>query len=166
MAASNAQLTPTTQYNPWQFSSCSVGYFTSYIQTLMLTSRGQTCLTGRLPIDNSIPDVSGRLLGQQYSPDQQCQLIYGSRSYYCRGLGNKFETICTSMYCLDPKDKDMCYKVFAMAGTTCGSGKVCRSGHCVVDQRAPAVDEICIHGEQSGVIYQNMACPALIRSSP
>ena len=43
---------------------------------------GRQCLLTALP-QVGVPNVQGLIPGQMYTPDQQCQHIYGPRSRYC-----------------------------------------------------------------------------------
>uniref|UniRef100_A0A2C9JZE5 Peptidase M12B domain-containing protein n=1 Tax=Biomphalaria glabrata TaxID=6526 RepID=A0A2C9JZE5_BIOGL len=70
--------------HPWRFSNCSVAEITTYVETLRNTSSGKMCLSDTLIAIGQVPDVSDRLLGQEYPPNQQCTLRYGQRSFDCR----------------------------------------------------------------------------------
>ncbi|XP_059177803.1 A disintegrin and metalloproteinase with thrombospondin motifs 19-like [Physella acuta] len=163
MAASDSKETWNTLYHPWQFSPCSVRYFTDYITSQLNTLRGYNCLTGRLPIEPDIPYTADQLLGQMYTPDQQCQLVYGPTSYLCRGLhGTDPASICRDMYCQDPDDPDMCIAIRAARGTTCGNGRICENGHCVLHADAPHVDVTCMYGDEPGRIGDFSSCRAMV----
>ncbi|CAL1545370.1 unnamed protein product [Lymnaea stagnalis] len=153
--------TASTVYHPWQFSTCSVESFKSYLNQQLLTSRGVICLDGHPPMDNTIPDVSGRLLGQEIPPDQQCQATHGPDSRVCRGVQKIGSDVCHALYCLDTGDY-LCYPKAALDGTTCGNLKICRSGQCVSDPQAPTADESCVFGDQPGIVWQGMTCPQFV----
>ncbi|CAL1541295.1 unnamed protein product [Lymnaea stagnalis] len=155
--------------HPWQFSTCSIAYFTNYTQKLMKTAQGVACLTKSLIVTGNIPDVSNHLLGQEILPDQQCKLLNGQESQYCRGLSNGvgiLSDICSNMACTDPDDDSSCFLETALYGTSCGSGKVCIEGSCVVHIGAPAVDETCVFGDSEGIIENGMTCGQLMQSEP
>ncbi|XP_059177802.1 A disintegrin and metalloproteinase with thrombospondin motifs 6-like [Physella acuta] len=158
--------TPATAYNPWQFSSCSIQYFTSFIEEQLKTIRGYYCLTKAIPIEQDIPYAGDQFPGQVYSPDQQCQMVYGSGSFFCRNLYvNNTESICHQTYCADPEDTDTCYvsgNIFAVRGTTCGNGKICVNGHCVAHVKAPQADETCLYGDQPGQFGNFSSCQAFV----
>ncbi|CAL1548554.1 unnamed protein product [Lymnaea stagnalis] len=155
--------------HPWQFSPCSIAYFTNYTQKLMKTAQGVACLTKSLVSTGNIPDVSNHLLGQEILPDQQCKLLYGQESQYCRAHAygvSMLSDICSNLVCANPDDKAYCTLNTALYGTTCGSGKVCIEGSCVVHIGAPAVDETCVFGDSEWIIENGMTCGQLIQSEP
>ncbi|XP_059142199.1 spore coat protein SP96-like [Physella acuta] len=161
----NYQETPETKLNPWKFSNCSASYFSGYVSTLLQTVKGTACLTTLLNQDSQIPDTSGQLLGQLYPPSEQCVMLYGNNSYDCR-LRNPSE-YCRNMYCSDGFS-NLCYMAYALEGTTCGSGKLCKGGDCVTDAAAPIVDEDCVFGDESRKIFStlgNKTCASLVQTS-
>ncbi|KAK7452809.1 hypothetical protein BaRGS_00039708 [Batillaria attramentaria] len=87
--------TPQDELNPWSFSTCSAQYFDDYFVTLLSTSRGQQCLYNSLAVDGDVPDVSSQMPGQLYDVDEQCRLIYGTDSYFCRTV-----IICYNEWCV------------------------------------------------------------------
>ncbi|XP_055888614.1 uncharacterized protein LOC106052213 isoform X4 [Biomphalaria glabrata] len=152
--------TPETKYNPWRFSSCSVNYFTTFLTEFDRSSYRYNCLAYAIKASDDIPDVSNKLLGQLIKPNQQCQLIYGKASYYCRGEKNtNIEDICHSLYCRDPMKSGDCKLMEAYIGTSCGDGKICMYGKCVSDPYAPQVDETCVFGD-----VQEDHCKSLINT--
>ncbi|KAH9490654.1 Metalloprotease mig-17 [Bulinus truncatus] len=68
MAPSLSAPTDITRQHPWRFSNCSVAPISYYVTTLSLTPDGQTCLSDALSVVGDLPDVSNRLLGQEYPP--------------------------------------------------------------------------------------------------
>ncbi|KAI8792428.1 ADAM family mig-17, partial [Biomphalaria glabrata] len=144
----NGEQTPETKFNPWQFSACSVKYFTKFLTENPSNSRRYECLAYAIETSANIPDVSNKLLGQFIKPNQQCQLNYGKDSYYCKGAGNiQIEDICHSMYCRDPLKSGICKMMEAYIGTSCDDGKICLYGKCVSVPYAPQVDETCLFGD-------------------
>ncbi|XP_055887586.1 uncharacterized protein LOC106073612 isoform X2 [Biomphalaria glabrata] len=140
--------TPETKYNPWQFSSCSVNNFTTFLTEFGSRSYRYNCLAYAIEASDDIPDVSNKLLGQFIKPNQQCQLKYGNASYYCKGEKNtNIEDICHSLYCRDLLKSGDCKLMEAYIGTSCGDGKICMYGKCVSDPYAPPVDETCVFGD-------------------
>ncbi|KAH9490653.1 Metalloprotease mig-17 [Bulinus truncatus] len=137
MASSDSVPTYSTRLNPWRFSSCSIDSIVSYLISLADTARGQTCLSDALTVVGEFPDVSDRILGQKFPSDQQCQFKYGSSSYDCNPyLQNSTAELCY-IYCKQPLSS-YCYGQEALSGTSCGCGKVCRQGDCVIDLSVPS----------------------------
>ncbi|BFZ04830.1 hypothetical protein BsWGS_07869 [Bradybaena similaris] len=163
MSSGGLPVTESNKFNPWLFSSCSVDKFTAFISTTLRTTAGRTCLTQQLAVSSGVASVGERLPGQEFSPDDQCRMIYGNGSRMCRGeeFGAASE-ICVSMFCFDPSTTGTCYKQKATMGTTCGSGKLCLNGKCVTDSRAPTIDENCVYGDQPGPAFDGKTCAAFV----
>ncbi|KAH9504359.1 hypothetical protein Btru_063410 [Bulinus truncatus] len=165
MAASNSLETETTKFHPWQFSPCSIAFFSGFLSRTVYSSRGYDCLGFILNVDDDLPDVSNRLLGQEVTPDQQCKQLHGSSSYYCRDMpGINVTDICHAMYCQDPQDYRMCYQEAALVGTSCGDGKICINGQCVSDPYAPQLNEDCMFGDQLGYVYMSYTCSSFVKN--
>ncbi|KAH9498935.1 hypothetical protein Btru_005394 [Bulinus truncatus] len=137
MSPSLSAPTDSTRQHPWRFSNCSVSSIVNYVTTLAFTPAGQTCLSDALSVVGDFPDVSNRLLGQEYPPDKLCQIRYGSSSYDCE-IRDTLSDICSLLYCYDPASVYYCYGSPPLSGTSCGCGKVCRQGDCVIDLSVPA----------------------------
>ncbi|KAH9490655.1 Metalloprotease mig-17 [Bulinus truncatus] len=137
MASSDSVPTYSTRLNPWRFSSCSIDSIVSYLISLGDTARGQTCLSDALTVVGEFPDVSERLLGQKFPSNQQCQFKYGSSSYDCNAYLQNSTTELCYIYCKQPMSS-YCYGQEALSGTSCGCGKVCRQGDCVIDLSVPS----------------------------
>ncbi|XP_063418817.1 A disintegrin and metalloproteinase with thrombospondin motifs 7-like [Mytilus trossulus] len=164
MATSTNQTIPVEKrINQWQFSRCSIEYFRSFISDLM--SKGATCLTESFK-DARVVD-SKNMPGQVFTPNQQCQQIWGNQSYICQGteFGNA-SSICTSMYCLDPSTDNDCVLQTAVRGTSCGFRKWCVEGRCIYSDEAPEKDDKCPHGDQPGVAFVGQTCEALVSTTP
>ncbi|XP_060587825.1 A disintegrin and metalloproteinase with thrombospondin motifs 19-like [Ruditapes philippinarum] len=168
MAASGFGPVPNNKkYHPWIFSRCSVDYFKEFITSLLL--EGSTCLTSKRPNVTDILEVVNSTLdlpGQDYTPDDQCRMIWGPTSYLCRGseFGNA-STICTAMYCRDPSTESDCVLHVAARGTTCGNKQWCMDGHCVYSPKAPDKQGPCLLGDQPGAAFNSMTCEQLIAKS-
>ncbi|KAL5007656.1 hypothetical protein ScPMuIL_016462 [Solemya velum] len=147
----------------WHFSPCSTAYFRDFIEKSV--SNGATCLTESISAPG-IPDVSSEIPGQTYSPDEQCRMIWGQNSYYCRGkeFGNA-STICTSMYCRDPNSVNECVLHTAVRGTTCGNKQWCIDGKCALSALAPEKPENCVHGNDPGIAFEGLTCSQLVAKS-
>ena len=120
-----------TAANPWKFSSCSTSYFKSYIDSL--TTRNQQCLTTLSPYydPNFLASERQRLPGQIYDADQQCVNMAGDGADMCSELySGNYSTICTVLWCSDPKNTSICRGYIAGDGTLCGDRKWCISGVC------------------------------------
>ncbi|KAH9524421.1 hypothetical protein Btru_054503 [Bulinus truncatus] len=120
MASSDSVPTYSNKMNPWRFSSCSIDSIVSYVKSLTDTARGQTCLSDALTVVGEFPDVSDRLLGQEFPSDEQCQFKYGFSSYDCK-IQNSNKELCF-IYCKKPLSS-YCYGQEALSGTSCGCGK-------------------------------------------
>ncbi|KAK3586202.1 hypothetical protein CHS0354_003886 [Potamilus streckersoni] len=79
-STSHFQLNKNYSRNPWIFSNCSVE---SFIKTLA----NKTCLfTKNVYSDEQMKEwkvFMEKLPGELYSPNEQCQIIYGPGSFYC-----------------------------------------------------------------------------------
>ncbi|CAL1542893.1 unnamed protein product [Lymnaea stagnalis] len=163
MAGGSSKETDANRLNPWHFSQCSVTAFTTFISNALNSARGRTCLTQSLTMDANLPDVSSRLPGQEFTPDQQCRMIYGSSSRMCRGIEfGSVSGVCTSMFCFDPTTDGTCYEQTAAMGTSCGNMKVCLNGECVYQADAPRLDEGCVFGDQPGVAFDGKTCQQFV----
>ncbi|KAH9487982.1 hypothetical protein Btru_066829 [Bulinus truncatus] len=164
MGSVNSNTTIYNKFNPWQFSSCSIASFSNFLKKTVDTSRGYTCLGLFLDVNADIPDVSGRLLGQEVTPDQQCRQLYGNNSFYTRYTDMaSLSDICSSaLNCQDPNDENQHYKLPALFGTSCGDGKMCINGQCVSDPFAPQVNENCVFGDRPGIVYESLTCSQFI----
>ncbi|XP_013077966.2 uncharacterized protein LOC106064023 [Biomphalaria glabrata] len=136
----------------WQFSNCSLAYIESFITNLSHTAHGQMCLGRSKNVDGQFPEISHRLLGQEIPPSKQCQLRHGRLSYDCRMTN--YSDICTALYCYDPSEFQCKFRP-ALAGTSCGSGKVCKQGKCVFEPSAPKVNENCMFGDSRMSSYES-----------
>ncbi|KAL4224994.1 hypothetical protein ACF0H5_015689 [Mactra antiquata] len=173
MASSGFGAVPEDKkFNPWFFSKCSVEYIKNYIVSMLID--GTMCLLDSEPRDSRRnenkqmyeQDDVIELPGQRYSPDNQCRLIWGPKSYLCRGaeFGNA-STICTAMYCRDPSTLNDCVLHTAARGTSCGNKKWCSQGQCEYSENAPEKTESCVLGDQPGPAFNDMTCQQLVSKS-
>ncbi|KAK0068499.1 A disintegrin and metalloproteinase with thrombospondin motifs 7 [Biomphalaria pfeifferi] len=65
-----------------------------------------------------------------------------------------YSDICTALYCYDPSEFQCKFRP-ALAGTSCGSDKVCKQGKCVFEPSAPKVNENCMFGDSRMSSYEN-----------
>ncbi|KAH9488704.1 hypothetical protein Btru_059737 [Bulinus truncatus] len=165
MAGGSSRETTSNRLNPWLFSPCSISAFTTFIQTTLQSSHGVQCLMDSLITTSSVPDVSARNPGEEYTPDQQCRMIYGNTSRMCRGIefGNA-SSICTSMFCFDPNTDLTCFEHTAARGTSCGNEKECIDGDCRYRMGAPEADENCVFGDQPGSAFDGKTCKNFVGS--
>jgi len=98
MAAYSVQLTDENFLNAFKFSPCSISEMRIFLRKLATSTRpvDRCLLTLSGPLINMTDDL-GELPGQRYTPDQQCQLIYGQQSYYC-GVSPP-HCLCDSVLC-------------------------------------------------------------------
>ncbi|ESP04736.1 hypothetical protein LOTGIDRAFT_237268 [Lottia gigantea] len=173
MAGNSTNVNISNKFNPWRFSSCSVKSLVEkmeYITTL--SAQEQQCLT-RKEFSNIDQTLFENLEpGQVYAPDQQCQMIRGSNSYFYRD-GTQGDNVCTNMKCVIGNN----YTEYTAAeGTSCGSKKWCHLGRCVSSEQVP---EKCVFGDMpthfrlnvtikkgSTEIQMQMTCPEIAQSLP
>ncbi|KAK3585431.1 hypothetical protein CHS0354_020148 [Potamilus streckersoni] len=164
MAASGMGPIPEPiRLNPWHFSGCSVDYFRNFIASLLAS--GSTCLQ-ETTSDPSSDVYASEMPGQMYDVDQQCSMIWGPKSFLCRGteFGNA-STVCTAMYCRDPSSPSDCVLHSAARGTSCGNKAWCIDGICTHAKDAPHKDETCTLGDQPGVAFNGLTCKELLSVS-
>ncbi|KAL8615642.1 hypothetical protein ACOMHN_026632 [Nucella lapillus] len=171
MAGNTEPRTPANLRNPWFFSLCSASAIARYVNRLLRDRRvrgGNQCLRTALP-QTGVPNVDGVMPGQLYSPDQQCQHIYGPQSRYCYGgRFGRLADICTSMFCLRPDAarRNVCVQYHAAHGTTCAPGKWCEAGACTANQLAPRTAVgACPSGDQR-TLFNGRRCPDAVRNQP
>ncbi|XP_052792307.1 uncharacterized protein LOC128226462 isoform X3 [Mya arenaria] len=149
----------------FSFSSCSIDYFTAYITTF--NTDGENCLATR-NVNYNTSDLDpylGDLAGQVYTPDQQCEYLEGAGSYLSRiSYDSDYSGICSIMNCLVPGSSSFYRTNLAWEGTTCGDGKLCSGGSCVVSSSAPAVaNESCMFGNNPSIVtFETVTCSELL----
>ncbi|XP_022324387.2 uncharacterized protein LOC111125156 [Crassostrea virginica] len=152
---------PVDNRNPWKFSSCSVNYFTTYIN--QLNRDNINCMT----VQNSGGDETlakyTSLPGEVYDADSQCRHIIGPGSSFCRAIyGQNFSSICTKLWCQSIDVSGQCISSIGGDGLRCGNKKWCILGECKYDECAPSGDENCLYGDSAGVVLRypdkNLTC--------
>ncbi|KAK3789282.1 hypothetical protein RRG08_001672 [Elysia crispata] len=146
--ASSVPVTTANSGNPWQFSSCSVAAFKSYLRTVSCTEPQNTGTTDRLPA----PTGDNRA-GLTLSTNDQCKLYFqDSTSSYCSGVQSRYggiSGICNGMWCTIPSRPGYCRAMVPLEYTYCGFGKWCRMGLCVNNDRTTTSRPIPAPGPQT-----------------
>ncbi|XP_060604120.1 uncharacterized protein LOC132756985 isoform X2 [Ruditapes philippinarum] len=115
--------------NPWRFSQCSIDAFKKFFGSVR-------CFLdhGDYYDKNEWDEHNKRLPGERFTLDEQCKLIRGDNSRFCRQAGQESnEEICRVMKCLQP-GANYCHFHAAARGTPCGKSglnKWCIDGKCV-----------------------------------
>ncbi|CAG2232536.1 unnamed protein product [Mytilus edulis] len=160
-------VTKQTRLNPFRFSECSKSYFLDRLQTL--SNQGLNCLSVRKSYydPREFAGLTSVATGQLFSPNKQCQMKLGDDSFYGWG-GNLglFKDVCTHMACKSNKSSTSYNLYNAARGTSCGNKKWCVNGECIYDQKAPAKDESCIHGDSLRSFAAYYSCSNMISSDP
>lgn len=121
------------------FSPCTIQQFVKHITDLNVANNN--CLLNEPSHHESMKGVTTpkRLLGQIYSIDFQCSVVYGKESQFC-GDAIESDELCKNIQCVIPESNNcsMSENFRAMDGTSCGSKRWCMIGRCVPDSRAPA----------------------------
>ncbi|XP_052079113.1 uncharacterized protein LOC127717485 isoform X2 [Mytilus californianus] len=164
MSATGSAKLGDTARHPWIFSSCSV----AEIQTVIdkLNSQGPNCLLSST--SQSIIDIYQYMsdpIGQEFTIDKQCQLIFGSMSYASRVIySNNFDNICTGLWC--STGGSSLSLVIPADGTTCGNNMWCAGYSCVNDLSAPSTTESCMFGDTPFTPINGESCDSFIKSQP
>lgn len=144
---------PVQNQNPWKFSTCSVNYFTTFINKL--NQNNNNCMTVLSPSYN--PEALKQytsLPGEIYDADSHCRHIFGAGYSFCKNLYNRnFSTVCTKLWCRKPDGSGLCSSAVPGDGLHCGNKKWCLSGECKYDECAPPGDETCLYGDAQGVVF-------------
>lgn len=107
-----------------RWSSCSGRYLEDF-----LASRTSSCLASRT--SEPVADLTGiPLPGQLFPADDQCRLALGSDYSAYTAAKSPFNDVCRELWCLEGSWASPAHP--ALDGTTCGEGKHCREGSCVV----------------------------------
>lgn len=163
MAAYSIQLTEDNFRNAFVFSPCSVSEFRIFLNRLATSLRPvDKCLVSLRSPPINTSTVLGELPGRRYTPDQQCQLIYGQQSYYCGGRDEDMK-LCRYMECFHPVWR-FCYVHFdqrAFDGTHCANRSMCIDGSCVVRPDAPSSPSDCVYGDYRGPYSNGLSCSVI-----
>ncbi|XP_067650831.1 metalloprotease mig-17-like [Haliotis asinina] len=138
--------------NVYRFSPCSIAKFSTSLQSASCAHQ-----------DSSTTTLHSGPSGQLFNADEQCRVIYGSNSRFCRRetsqLENCFDSMCSALLCVHPTIPSQCLKVIPMPRTSCGSGKWCEAGRCVANTEAPTTVEGCPQGDDPTVACDAAQCP-------
>ncbi|XP_008209068.1 A disintegrin and metalloproteinase with thrombospondin motifs 9 [Nasonia vitripennis] len=123
---------------PWEWSKCSRHYVTEFLDV----GHGN-CLLDE-PRNNKIMSRShgGRLPGEDYSENKQCELVYGPGSEICPHM---VSDVCKRLWCTVPYSDDRSEQCHTQHmpwadGTVCCPGKWCHRGECVSRENLEPVD--------------------------
>lgn len=146
----------------WQFSSCSVQEFKSYIQKL--NSFSNNCMLSTSGTSQRATTL--KPMAEVYGADVTCINSLGQGSYVCRSVQN-YSSICTGMFCNQP-GTTQCYSIIPAEGTPCGKGKWCEKGKCLASARAPQDNaDNCPIGDRPGLFDDTQkTCEQLIQQDP
>ncbi|XP_026672200.1 A disintegrin and metalloproteinase with thrombospondin motifs 9-like [Ceratina calcarata] len=122
--------------SPWEWSKCSRDYVTEFLES----GHGH-CLLDE-PTKPLEPQDPTRFLGEYYSVDRQCELVYGRGWRRCPMI--KTEHVCNKLWCSTMtleglgqcRDPHMPWA----DGTYCGENKWCQRGECVPRKRLRPID--------------------------
>jgi len=159
MSPGNHNYTERNKLNGWRFSACSVNYFNIFFTETLKTPGGSRCLYQTETIRSEVPSVASLMPGQIYGADEQCRQIFGPRSYVCRTLLVNVSNFCPAMWCKDvSRGGNVCTKIVAARGTTCGNKRWCTAGQCVYDRSAPLVPDNCPLGDSPRELVNGKNC--------
>ncbi|XP_033214669.1 A disintegrin and metalloproteinase with thrombospondin motifs 9 isoform X2 [Belonocnema kinseyi] len=120
---------------PWEWSKCSRHYSTEF-----LDAGYAQCLLDE-PSKAISKSSTGRLPGEEFTENEQCELIFGPGSKICPHM---ISDVCKRLWCTAPLyDKTQQCHTQHMPwadGTTCGDNKWCHRGECVSRQNLLPVD--------------------------
>ncbi|XP_049546517.1 A disintegrin and metalloproteinase with thrombospondin motifs adt-1-like isoform X2 [Anopheles darlingi] len=116
-------MSPTLGSGKISWSTCSRNYLNAFLKTSQAT-----CLFDRGRFESSLDHTKeGKLPGERFDADQQCQLKYGKDSG--RSKMQDIRDICQDLHC--QRDRYIWNSHPALEGTSCGDFKWCRTGVCV-----------------------------------
>ncbi|CAD6233944.1 GSCOCG00007421001-RA-CDS [Cotesia congregata] len=120
--------------HPWEWSKCSRHYLTEFLE-----SGKANCLLDE-PRD-MIRSDSGRLPGEDYSENEQCELVFGLGSKICPHIEID---VCKRLWCTAPSSshQPQCHTQHMpwADGTPCAFGMWCQRGKCVSKRNLIPID--------------------------
>ncbi|KAG8040963.1 hypothetical protein G9C98_001951 [Cotesia typhae] len=132
--------------HPWEWSKCSRHYLTEFLE-----SGKANCLLDE-PRD-MIRSDSGRLPGEDYSENEQCELVFGFGSKICPHIeiDDKLspwlvtgQAVCKRLWCTAPSSshQPQCHTQHMpwADGTPCAIGMWCQRGKCVSKRNLIPID--------------------------
>ncbi|XP_026528817.1 A disintegrin and metalloproteinase with thrombospondin motifs 17 [Notechis scutatus] len=94
-----------------------------------LKSKVSNCLLVTDPRSRYAVRLPYKLPGMHYSADEQCQILFGTNTTFCKNMEH---LMCAGLWCLVEGDASCKTKLDPpLDGTECGADKWCRMGECV-----------------------------------
>ncbi|XP_046341466.2 A disintegrin and metalloproteinase with thrombospondin motifs 19-like [Haliotis rufescens] len=146
------QIPGTLLDNLFRFSTCSIAKFDSFLRSAACTRQS-----------SSLPAFHLGGSEQLFDADEQCRLFLGPASRFCREATSQrvdcFESMCSSLLCLNPASPTQCREFLPFDETACGNGKFCEAGRCVSHTRALATVDGCPQGDDPSTPCEASLCP-------
>ncbi|ESO11056.1 hypothetical protein HELRODRAFT_190288 [Helobdella robusta] len=138
----------------YSFSPCSVSEITRFLTQQYSTPGNCLAMSPRTKSQDDLKRHLTTKIGQRYSIDEQCQIIFGKDASTCGGGGElKSRRVCEMMFCWVPRENTCVHlSQFQKAadGTSCSSGMWCFDGLCRPDPMAPKYEGTCKFGDWKG----------------
>ncbi|XP_011638935.1 A disintegrin and metalloproteinase with thrombospondin motifs 20 isoform X3 [Pogonomyrmex barbatus] len=119
---------------PWEWSKCSRHYVTEFLE-----AGYANCLLDEP--SKVMERQDGRLPGEDYSENKQCELVFGQGSRICPHM---VSDVCRRLWCTAPlwDHHQQCHTQHMpwADGTSCGTDKWCHRGECVSRRNLEPVD--------------------------
>ncbi|XP_029666691.1 A disintegrin and metalloproteinase with thrombospondin motifs 9 isoform X3 [Formica exsecta] len=119
---------------PWEWSKCSRYYVTEFLE-----AGYANCLLDEP--NKTMERQDGRLPGEDYSENKQCELVFGHGSRICPHM---VSDVCRRLWCTAPlwDHHQQCHTQHMpwADGTPCGVDKWCHRGECVSRRNLEPVD--------------------------
>ncbi|XP_064611675.1 A disintegrin and metalloproteinase with thrombospondin motifs 18-like [Liolophura sinensis] len=118
----------------FKWSSCSRDYLIKFLHTQQAKCLWKSSLqVSRLRFPQKLP-------GEIYDADQQCAWLFGKGSKHC--MYNVGKNLCQHLWC--QSEGHLCQTKYLPAadGTSCGAGKWCVQGQCVLNGRGVEKDSL------------------------
>ncbi|XP_024868188.1 A disintegrin and metalloproteinase with thrombospondin motifs 9 isoform X1 [Temnothorax curvispinosus] len=113
---------------PWEWSKCSRHYVTEFLE-----AGYANCLLDEP--SKMMERQNGRLPGEDYSENKQCELVFGQGSRICPHMVSDGQAVCRRLWCTAPlwDHHQQCHTQHMpwADGTPCGIDKWCHRGECV-----------------------------------